>query len=330
MANKEHNSHNHIHSNHGHSHGHTHGHSHGHSHGHHHHHGEMSGKRLAFSVVLNLTITIVQIIGGLLSNSLSLLSDALHNLSDGIALWIALIAERISKKTANNDRTFGYKRAQILSAFINSLVLILICFYLFIEAYHRFMNPEKVDSSILIGVAFFGLLANLITVVILHKDKDSNINIKSAYLHLLGDTLSSVAVVIGGFMMLYFEVYWIDPLLTVLIGLYIIKETYHVFIDTINILMQTTPTHIDINHIVSHINEFDEIKNVHHIHLWNLDDKDVHFECHIDLNEDLKVSQIDKIRNQIEEMLNHHFDINHVTIQVEYNCCDQKDLIVNH
>jgi cobalt-zinc-cadmium efflux system protein len=285
---------------------------------------------LAISVVLNLSITIVQIIGGILSNSLSLLSDALHNLSDGIALWLALVAEKLSNKDANNLRTFGYKRAQIISAFINSFILLFICAYLFYEAYHRIINPEVVDGKLLVFVAIFGLLANLISVILLHKDKDENINIRSAYLHLLGDTLSSVAVIIGGIFIIYFDWYLIDPILTILIGLYIIRETYFVFWETINILMQTKPSNIDMNEIVKEINNFETIKNVHHIHLWNLDDKDIHFECHLDLNEDLKLSQIDIIRKEIEDMLHHKFEINHITIQVEFNCCNEKQLIVNH
>ncbi len=310
--------------------GNKHSHSHSHNHGNHHHHHNVSGKNLAISVVLNLSITIVQIIGGILSNSLSLLSDALHNLSDGIALWLALVAEKLSNKDANNLRTFGYKRAQIISAFINSFILLFICAYLFYEAYHRIINPEVVDGKLLVFVAIFGLLANLISVILLHKDKDENINIRSAYLHLLGDTLSSVAVIIGGIFIIYFDWYLIDPILTILIGLYIIRETYFVFWETINILMQTKPSNIDMNEIVKEINNFETIKNVHHIHLWNLDDKDIHFECHLDLNEDLKLSQIDIIRKEIEDMLHHKFEINHITIQVEFNCCNEKQLIVNH
>lgn len=310
--------------------GNKHSHSHSHNHGNHHHHHNVSGKYLAISVVLNLSITIVQIIGGILSNSLSLLSDALHNLSDGIALWLALVAEKLSNKDANNLRTFGYKRAQIISAFINSFILLFICAYLFYEAYHRIINPEVVDGKLLVFVAIFGLLANLISVILLHKDKDENINIRSAYLHLLGDTLSSVAVIIGGIFIIYFDWYLIDPILTILIGLYIIRETYFVFWETINILMQTKPSNIDMNEIVKEINNFETIKNVHHIHLWNLDDKDIHFECHLDLNEDLKLSQIDIIRKEIEDMLHHKFEINHITIQVEFNYCNEKQLIVNH
>lgn len=303
---------------------------HEHSHSHHHHHGDLRGKKLALAVIMNLATTVAQIIGGIISNSLSLLSDALHNLSDGIALWLAYITERISKKDATENKTFGYKRAQILSAFVNSFVLIFICIFLFYEAYQRFLHPEEVNSTILISVAIFGLLANLISVFMLFKDKDENINIKSAYLHLLGDTLSSVAVILGGIVMMFYKVYWLDPLLTVLIAAYILKETYSVFWDTINILMQTTPTHIDIDEIVHKVSAIKEVKNIHHVHLWSLDDKDVHFECHLDLNEDLKLSEIDKIRAEVELILLNDFEINHVTIQTEYNCCDEKELIVSH
>ena len=197
--------------------------------------------------------------------------------------------------------------------------MLFICAYLFYEAYHRIINPEVVDGKLLVFVAIFGLLANLISVILVHKDKDENINIPSAYLHLLGDTLSSVAVIIGGIFIIYFDWYLIDPILTILIGLYIIRETYFVFWETINILMQTKPSNIDMNEIVKEINNFETIKNVHHIHLWNLDDKDIHFECHLDLNEDLKLSQIDIIKQYPND-----YEVTVPFMKSEYNAWTDK------
>lgn len=208
-----------------------------HSHSHHHHH-DVSGKKLGFTVVLNLTITVAQIIGGIISNSLSLLSDAVHNASDGIALWIAYFANKLAKKNTNFKMTFGYKRIEIISAFVNSFTLIFICLFLIYHAYNRFINPEAIEGTLMLIVATIGLLANLISVIILKNEKDKNINTKAAYLHLLGDTLSSVAVIIGGLLIIYYDLYWVDPLVTLLIALYIIKETYGVLKESFDILIQ--------------------------------------------------------------------------------------------
>ena len=212
------------------------GHHHHHTHSHHHHH-NTEGRNLLFTVVLNFTITIAEFVGGILSNSLALLSDAIHNLSDAIALLITYITVRISKKSSNQRNTFGYKRIQILAALFNSVTLIAICIYLLYEAYLRFFNPEPVKSILMFAVALIGLIANLLSVFLLQKHSKNNLNIKAAYLHLIGDTLSSVAVVIGGVLIYFYQIYWIDPLITVLISLYIIKETYAVLHETYKILM---------------------------------------------------------------------------------------------
>ena len=176
-------------------------------------------------------------------------------------------------------------------------------------------------------VAVIGLLANLISVLMLRKDKSHNINIKAAYLHLIGDTLSSVAVIAGGILIVFFEAYWVDPVITFLIGIYIIKETYQILKETINILMQATPQNININEIKGEIENLPEINNIHHVHIWNLSDTDTHFECHIDLEVDMPVSRTDSLRQQIDELLSNKFNISHTTVQIEFNCCDDKGVI---
>lgn len=298
---------------------------------HSHNHGKgLSNSKMLFTLLLNLLITIVEIIGGLLSNSLALLSDALHNLSDTMAIFIAWIASIISRKEANQRKTFGYKRVEILAAFINAVVLIVVSVYLFYEAYLRFLQPEPIKGMLMIIVSAVGLLANLISVLILHSDKKKNINIKAAYLHLFGDTLSSVAVLIGGIFIWLWQVYWLDPVLTVLIGLYIIKETYSILKETIDILMQSVPTKIDLEAIHSELEQIDEIRDIHHVHVWSLDDRRIHFECHIDLKKDMQISQTDSLRCKIENLLHEKFDINHITIQMEFNFCDNKSIINGH
>ena len=301
---------------------------HHHIHGHHHHH-STEGRNLLFTVILNFVITITEFIGGIFSNSLALISDAIHNLSDAVALLITYATVRISKKSSNPQNTFGYKRIQILAALFNSVTLIVICVYLLYEAYFRFFNPEPIKSVPMFVVAFIGLVANLVSVFLLQKHSKDNLNIRAAYLHLIGDTLSSVAVVIGGILIYFYEVYWIDPLITVLISLYIIKETYSVLYETYKILMQSTPANLDVDLIVSEMENIPKVKGIHHVHVWNLTDKDIHFEGHLDVEEDMKVSETQAILDEAQQLLLEKFDIEHTTIQLEYNRCNDKSIITN-
>lgn len=313
--------------NHGHSHGHGHNHGHGHSHGH--THGQLSGNSLLWATLLNVVITIAEVIGGLVSNSLALLSDAVHNLGDTIAIFLAFIANRISKFSANERKTFGYKRIEILAALFNAVTLIVIIVFLFREAWQRFNNPEEINGIVMFVVAVIGLLANLAAVLLLKGDSKKNINIKAAYLHLLGDTVSSVAVIVGSVLIIWFGITWIDPLITFLIGLYILKETYSVLREAIDILMQSTPKDIDIIAIQAELGKIEGVDNIHHVHVWNLNDSQIHFECHADVSTDLKISETSQIQHQIENILRHKFGISHVTIQFEHYCCTEKELINN-
>ena len=292
-----------------------------------HHHGyNLKGKNLLLAFLLNLIITFVEVIGGLVSNSLALLSDAIHNLGDTFAIMLAYVAHAISRKDANEKRTFGYKRIEILAALLNAVILIVITIFLFIEAYKRFQSPEPIRGQIMFWVALVGLAANLFAVILLKGDSHHNLNVKAAYLHLLGDTISSVAVIAGSVLIYYFNIYWIDPVVTVLIGIYILKA-FMVVKETLDILMQSTPSSIDLQEVVAEIEKHKEISNIHHVHTWKLNDRQIHFECHADLKTDLTLSKTDKIRAEIEQILQMKFDISHVTIQFEYNCCDEKSVI---
>lgn len=304
-------------------------HNHRHKHGHYHDPLAINEKNLLFVTILNFVITIAEIIGGLLSNSLALLSDALHNLSDAIAIFAAYIAHKVGKRDSNLKKTFGYKRIEIIVALFNAVALIAISFILFYEAFLRFFNPEPVKGTLMLVVASIGFIANLVSVFILKADSDKNLNMKAAYLHLLGDTLSSVAVIAGGILIIIYKVYWIDPLVTFLIGLYILKESYSILRQAANILMQATPDSIDLEKIKSDIENIPEVLNIHHVHAWNLTDKRIHFESHVDLINDLKVSEAQKVRDNIEYLLTDKYQINHFTIQFEHGCCDDKELIKN-
>jgi len=289
--------------------------------GHHHHHNDLHGKKLLWVTLLNISITIAQIIGGILANSLSLLSDALHNLGDSSAIFIAYLAGKKSKKKADHKNTYGYKRIEILAALFNAIVLVAICIFLFYEAYQRFMNPEQIKGGLMAAVAVLGLIANLASVIILFKEKANNLNIKAAYMHLLGDTLSSVAVILGGIAIWIYDIYWIDPLVTVLVGAFIICHTWGIIKETLNILMQSTPSEINLNEIKIQVEQQDEIDNIHHVHVWKLNEQQICLEAHINLKNNICMTEMMNIKNKTEQLLHKHFGIGHVTLQIGYNCC---------
>lgn len=286
-------------------------------------------RNIIISIVLNFAITIAEFIGGILSNSLALLSDALHNLSDTFAIFISYIALIVGEKGYTKKNTFGYKRVEILAALLNAVVLIVISLYLFYEAYQRFIEPEPVKGSTMLIVATIGLVANLVSVILLHRDSKKSLNIKAAFIHLIGDTLSSVGVIIASLLIYFYGIFWVDPLLTLIIGIFILRSTYGILKETIEILMQATPDEIDIRQIQEHLERNSRVENIHHIHVWRLSDNQVHFECHADLSRNYSIEQADEIRKELEKMLKTHFQIDHITIQMEYHACNDKSPIVN-
>lgn len=300
--------------------------------GHNHSHSDVltaTKGRLIFVILLNLVITAAEVIGGLVSGSLALISDALHNFSDSISIVISYIALKLKHRQNSPRHTFGLKRAEILAAVINSAVLIVISFYLFYEAVKRFSSPEVIEPGIMSIVAFVGLLANLLAVLLLRKDSKSSMNIRSSYLHLLSDTISSVAVLGGGIAIFLWQIHWIDPLLTILIGIYIIKESYSILLEAIHVLMEGAPTNISIEEIQLEVEKFSEVENIHHIHMWMVGENDIHLEAHVNV-QDMKISESDRLRKKIIERLHDRFDIHHITLQFECNQCPESDLIEQH
>jgi cobalt-zinc-cadmium efflux system protein len=278
-------------------------------------------------MLLNFFITAGEVAGGLLSNSLSLLSDALHNLSDTVSIFIAWLAERAGQKPSDIRKTFGFRRIEILAALVNAAALVAVCLFLVFEAWERLQNPTEVHGLVMIIVALAGLAGNLAGVLLLRKDSGRNINIRATYLHLLGDTLSSVAVVAGGVLIYFFRIYWIDPVLTILISLFILKETYAVLKQVVNILMQAVPAGLRLEDVERVILSIEGVANVHHVHAWNLTDQELHFECHIDLKDDIRLSETDPVRIRIEHELLDQFGIGHTTLQFEFDCCGDKRFI---
>lgn len=294
--------------------------------GHHHHHDvDISGTRLVITMLLNFSITVVEIIGGLLSGSLSLISDALHNFSDGIAIVISYVALRSSKKPKSDQYTFGLKRAQILAAVINSGVLLAISVYLVREATIKLVHPQEINGGLMLLVASFGLIANIIGTWLLHRGAKGNMNIRAAYLHLLSDAVSSVVVILGALAIKFFNQYWVDPVLTLLIAVYIGWESWKIIHAAIDVLMLKAPNGISLNKIEATIKNLPLVHDAHHLHLWQVDDHDVHLEAHITVA-DVSLSATAPIAAQIEQAVHNNFGINHLTLQFETGCC----LTVNH
>ncbi len=303
-------------------------HRHSHNHSHSHDHRDLKGKKLLFTIILNLLITISQAIGGFISGSLSLLSDALHNLTDVISLIISYIANLFSKKEASNKRTFGYKRAEIIAAFVNSASLLIIAIYLIYEAIIRFFNPQEIESNLVIWLALLAIFANGFSVLLLKSEAKENMNMESAYLHLFTDMAASVAVLIGGLLMKYFQWFWVDSLLTILIAIYLVFMGYDLLKKSFKILMLFSPEHINIEDVTNVILKNIIIKNVHHVHIWYLNEDELHIEAHIEFFKDIKISEFDLVLEEIELILLQEFNINHCNFQPEFNKDDLKDLII--
>ena len=297
------------------------------AHDHHHHH-EVTAKNLSTAIVLNVGITVAQIIGGFISGSLSLLSDALHNFSDVLSLLFSWIAHRYSKKQATTKNTFGYKRAEVVAAFVNATALVIVAIFFIYEAVVRFSNPVSVQSELVIWLSVLGIAFNGFSALLLKKDAEHNLNMKSAYLHLFTDMLASVAVLAGGVIMHYFHWFWIDSVITLLIAIYLIYMSFDLIKASTKILMLFTPENLDIAEILNSIHKVTGIHRLHHIHLWHLNDHDLHFEAHLDCKENIAISDFNMLVTQIETVLQDEFHINHSIIQPEFEKTCTKEHIV--
>ena len=285
-------------------------------------------RNLLISIFLNIGITSAQIVGGLISGSLSLLSDALHNFSDVVSLIISFIASKLSRKKASFNKTFGYKRAEVLAAFVNAIALILVAFFLIIEAIDRFKNPEIISSKLVIYFSLIAILGNGFSVLLLKKDANYNLNMTAAYIHLFTDMMASIAVLLGGVLMYFYSIYWIDSILTFCIAIYLIWMGYDLLLKATRILMLFTPKSIDINTIVNLVSHINYVRKLHHVHVWYLNEDELHLEGHLELNQNISVAQFDEVLIEIESLVKEKYNINHVTLQPEFNKKDPKDIIV--
>lgn len=295
---------------------------------HEHEHGTtaaMAGKKFFVVTVLNLVITVVEIIGGVLSGSLALLSDAFHNLGDSLAIVLGYIAFKISLRGQNVKQTFGYKRAQILAAFINAVFLIGLSIFLIIEAVERFWHPSPLNADLMLIVAIVGLVANVASALLLKDGSADNLNQRATFLHILSDALSSVGVIIAGVLIAFFNWVWLDPLVTLLVMAYILKEVWPVLKQTIKILMQATPE-LDFCEIHADIDVIPGVMGSHHYHAWQVDEAAIMFSLHVNL-QDMLLSDAEVIYDEINRLLSEKYNVKHVTIQAEVHRGEQAGMI---
>ncbi len=294
----------------------------------HQHHHQVSGKGLWYSILLNIFITLAEVFGGIVSGSMALLTDAAHNFSDVISLIISYTANRLAGRKASGKFTYGLKRSEILAAFINSATLIIIAIIILVESVERIYNPKPIAAGWVIWLALASIVVNGLSVLFIRKDVKGSMNIKSAYLHLFSDMLTSVAVLIGGLAMKFFQWYSIDAIFSILIAVYLLYLSWDIFKNSLKILMQFTPPGIDIDKICDHMQKIEGIENMHHVHAWQLNERDIIFEAHIDLSKDVRISEFENILKKIKTVLEKS-GIRHCNIQPEYSVDDSKQRIHN-
>jgi cobalt-zinc-cadmium efflux system protein len=291
-----------------------------------HNHHEVSGSNLGLAILLNVGITIAQAIGGIISGSMALLSDAAHNFSDVLSMVISFLANRLAKREATEKQTFGFRRSEILAAFINSATLIIISVIILFEAIQRLVNPVPISVNLVIYLAIAGILVNGGSALFIRNDSHENMNMKSVYLHLFGDMLISIAVLLGGVAMKYLQWYRIDSIFSIVIAVYLLYLSWGIVRSSMRIIMQFTPEEIDIKKIAAEIEKIQGVKNIHHVHVWQINEHELMFEAHIDLSEDINVSSFESILYLIKAVLK-RYKINHSTIQPEFTIDDSKQVI---
>lgn len=294
----------------------------------HEHNHQVSGKSLWWTILLNLAISLAEGIGGLISGSMALISDATHNFSDVLSLIISYVANRLTRRKATLAQTYGFKRSEILAAFINSATLIVLAIFILVEGVQRFFNPVEINAQWVIWLAIASIVVNGLSVLFIRKDAEGNMNIRSSLLHLFSDMMTSVAVLLGGLAMHYFQWYWVDPFFSILIALYLLYSSWGILKSSLKIIMQFTPDTVDVDEIVNQVSKISGIKNMHHVHLWQIDEHDIMLEAHVDLTEDIAISEFEIILQKINLVMD-EYNIHHVTIQPEFSVRDNKQIIID-
>ncbi len=289
-------------------------------HGHDHDHRSGSRRALAWTLGLNASFMVVEFLGGWLSGSLALISDAGHMLTDVLAIGLSLLAIKFASAPANGRKTYGFYRLEILAALANGVTLILLSGYIFYEAWQRFRSPAEIKSGLMIGVAMAGLAVNLAGFFILRASSRHSLNVRGAFLHVVGDLLSSAAVVAGGLVIHFTGWSVVDPALSVLIGLVILKGAYDLVRESVDILLEATPSGLDLAEVESALKEIAGIREVHHLHVWSLTSGIHALSAHVQI-EDQMTSQSDLLLQMINDRLEERFGIAHSTIQLECEEC---------
>ncbi len=275
--------------------------------------------RLSLSLILTLAFVVIEAGAGIFANSLALLTDAAHNLTDVIALGLTWFAVRVTAQPANAQKTYGYHRAGILVALLNSTTLVLISIGIFYEAYRRFITPPEVQSGILIGVGLIAVAINLVTAMLVRGGSQSDLNLRSAFVHLMGDVLSTVGAVIAGVIIYFTNANWLDPLVSVLIGFLILYNAWGILRDAVDILLEATPRDVNIKKMVADIAQVDGVLGIHDIHVWSLTQSLRTMSAHI-LTDDVHISAGAQIQRQVSAMVRNRYNIAHATLQLE--CVD--------
>ncbi|ARU61359.1 cation transporter [Tumebacillus avium] len=293
-----------------------HDHEHHHGHGHHHHHGDGSRKSLTFALIITGGVFAAELAGGILTNSLALLSDAAHMFSDVAALAISLIALWLMAKPATLKRTFGLKRAEVLAALFNAVTLIVVALYIFWEAAQRFQHPPEVQSGLMLGVAFVGLAANLLSAWFLMRggDHKHNLNVRGALLHVLGDALGSVGAIGAAVIMMLTGWYYADPLISVIIGVLVLLSSLRLLKETISVLLEAVPAHLDLTKIKHAMQGVAHVEEVYDLHVWTVSSGFLSMSGHVVIDSD---ANSDDVLRSLEEVLSHQFGLTHTTIQIE-------------
>jgi cobalt-zinc-cadmium efflux system protein len=288
------------------------------AHDHSHSHGteDLSDRRLVFAIALNLLLTVVEAVAGVLAGSLALLADALHNFNDVGSLIIALVARRIGRLPSDDRRTFGYRRAEIIGALINLTILVLVGLYLVYEAIGRFFQPQEIDGWIVVIVATVALIIDVATAALLFAMSRGNLNLRAAYLHNLGDALSSVGVIVAGAAFLWFGAKWADPTITLVIAGFILWQSLAMMGRSIHILMQGAPADVELGELVAALQSIPGVVDIHHVHVWELDEEHRSLEAHVVVNE-VHLARWTEIKREIKRRLADQFHIHHSTVEFE-------------
>lgn len=299
-----------------------------HSHSHFNDLASQTTKRLSLSLGITAAFVVIEVVAGIFSNSLALLTDAAHNFTDVIALGLSWYALRIATKPAHAGKTFGYHRAGILVALANSTTLILIALGIFYEAYRRFLSPPEVNAPILIGVGAAAFIINLVTALLIKKGSENDLNLRSAFLHLMGDVLSTLGAVIAGVLIFFTQWHWLDPLVSALIGGIILWSAADILRESIHILLESAPENMDVSQMVDDIRAVNGVRGVHDLHVWSLNESLRMLSAHV-VTENITIGEGRRIRYDINEMLARRYNIQHATLQLEYEGCDNPLLYCN-